>query len=260
MSNHNLKMATVTPVPKSGDLSQVSNFRPISLLPLPGKSVLYPKLLKKLKDIEISPVAFTWLESYLNNRLQRVIANGTHSTYLPVTQRVTQGSILGLLLYIIYTYDIAARFTKCKSMYYADNAVLVAHGKDITEIERSLQSDSNNLQASCYENSLFNNSTKTKYMIFDRRNKLSETPNNNLIIEGVALKRVFNYTYLGVTLDKQLNCEQHPGFIIKRVSDEMYQLGMLCCFLNTKAALSIYKKHDLVCSVNMEMYAYHPLS
>ena len=122
--------------------------------------------LKELEDIEISPVAFKWLESYLNDRLQRVIANGTHSNHLPVTQGVPQGSILGLLLYIIYTYDIAARFTKCKSIYYADNPILFAHGKDITDIERSLQSDLNNLQAWCYENSLFINSKKSKYIFF----------------------------------------------------------------------------------------------
>ena len=31
------KMATVAPIPKSGDLTSVQNYRPISLLPLPGK-------------------------------------------------------------------------------------------------------------------------------------------------------------------------------------------------------------------------------
>ena len=66
-------------------------------------SVQYPKLLKKLEDIEISPVAFKWLENYLNNRLQRVIANGTHSTYLPVTQGVTQGSVFCSMLFTLMT-------------------------------------------------------------------------------------------------------------------------------------------------------------
>ena len=33
------KMETVTPIPKSGDLAQISNYRPISLLPLPGKKL-----------------------------------------------------------------------------------------------------------------------------------------------------------------------------------------------------------------------------
>ena len=131
------KRATVTPIPKSGDLSQVSNYRPISLLPLPGKimekiihkqlmgnieendiisesqyglrkerstiqavhnltedinvafnksqitlavyidfrkafdSVQYPILLQKLKSIDVGPVTFKWLESYLKRQITK---------------------------------------------------------------------------------------------------------------------------------------------------------------------------------------------
>ena len=190
-------------------------------------SVQYPVLIQKLNNIDINPMALDWLNRYPYNRFQRIVANGNHSSYLPVTQGVPQGSILGRLLYIIYANDIAARFTKCKSIFYADHTVLFAHSKNIMELERSLQSDLNNLQAWCWENGLFINSNITKYMVFGSRTKLNETPDLNFNIEGVTLERALNYTYLGVTLDEQLNYEQHAGNIIKRVSDKIYQLRRL---------------------------------
>ena len=113
--------------------------------------------------------------------------------------------------------------------------------KSSLAIEKSLQEDLNSLQAWCIENGLYINSKKTQYMTFGSRSKLKEIPKLSLNIEGVPLEKTLNYTYLGVTLDEQLNFEQHARNLIKRVSDKTYQLRRLRRFLNTKAALSVYK-------------------
>ena len=301
------KMATVTPIPKSGDLTQISNYRPISLLPLPGKimekiihkqlmdfievndilsdsqygfrkerstvqavhnlteeiniafnkslfsvaiyidfkkafdCVQYPVLLQKLKNIDLSITALNWLESYLDNRQQRTVVNGKYSSYSLITQGVPQGSILGPLLYIIYANDIATKITKSKSIFYADDTVLFTHGKNIDEIEKSLQIDLDSLNSWCSDNGLFINSKKTKYMVFGSKSKLADARDLSLTIENTNLERAVNYTYLGITLDEQLNYEQHAGNTIRRVSDKIYQLRKLRSFLNNKAALLVYK-------------------
>ena len=170
------KVALVIPIPKSGNLSMVKNYRPISLLPLPGKileklvhsqlsnyldaerllspnqhgfrkgrstinsiaqltdfvnkkldshlptlvtyidfrkafdCVQHPMLLKKLVALNLDKPVVKWIESYLSSRKQRVLANNVLSSYLPITQGVPQGSVLGPLFYIIYANDLV----KCK--------------------------------------------------------------------------------------------------------------------------------------------------
>ena len=63
-------------------------------------------LLEKLKKLNMSVSVMQWFKSYLSERSQSVKIEGNISKALPLNVGVPQGSILGPLLFIIYTSDL----------------------------------------------------------------------------------------------------------------------------------------------------------
>ena len=86
--------------------------------------VWHKGLLFKLKQLGICQSILNWFSSYLSGRSQRVIVDVCASSWAPVENGIPQGSILGPLLFLVYTNDIVDNIENDINLYADDTSLL----------------------------------------------------------------------------------------------------------------------------------------
>ena len=93
----------------------------------------------KLKSLGIKESSVSWFDSYLCDRSQYTVVEGSSSHVEQVGAGVPQGSILGPLLFTCYINDLTKYTGSLEPFLYADDTALLAKGKDLAQIQQCLQ-------------------------------------------------------------------------------------------------------------------------
>ena len=80
-------------------------------------------LLSKLYHYGIQGKKLTWINSWLTERFQRVVMDGEASSLAKVTSGVTQGTVLGPLMFLLFINDIHENINSSLRLF-ADYALL----------------------------------------------------------------------------------------------------------------------------------------
>ena len=80
--------------------------------------------LEKLRKLGLKASVIFWFSSYLSTRYQRVRYEDSVSEMLPLTNEVSQGSILGPVLHTIYINDLISVITHSQPAAYVDDSQL----------------------------------------------------------------------------------------------------------------------------------------
>ena len=77
----------------------------------------------KIKLMSITGPPLKLIQNLLNNRLQRVVLNGQNSSWTPVFAGVSQGSVLGLLFFLIDINDLDEGMSSTTNIFADDTSL-----------------------------------------------------------------------------------------------------------------------------------------
>ena len=100
-------------------------------------------LLAKLDAYGFTPEALRLVNSFFENRHQRVKINGSFSAYKQLSFGVPQGSVLGRRFFNIYINDLLRSLQDTDICNYADDITIYACDNNLDNVIARLQNDSN---------------------------------------------------------------------------------------------------------------------
>jgi len=209
--------------------------------------VWQPGLLFKLKK-NLPHHFYIILKSYITKRYFKVRINDERSALCPIAAGVPQGSVLGPLLYVLFTADLPCT-EGCMVATYADDTALLASHEDPDIASKLLQNGLDAIQTWMRKWKIQANDQKSVHVTFAL--KRGNCP--PVTLNGNPLPHAENVKYLGMHLDRRLTWKKHILSKRKQLSMKMRGLYWL---IGCRSSLTLKNKILLYKSILKPIWTY----
>ena len=204
-------------------------------------TVCHEKLLKKLhRNFGLTGNVLKWFQSYLDGRSFSVIINKSRSGNCILRIGVPQGSILGPILFILYTKElnyIAKKHGFNVHLYADDTQMYLEFNplfEDISKFEEKIEQCMNDIKNWMLANKLKLNPDKTEVLTVQSRNNFSTWSLDSLNIstneQPISPSSVVKS--LGVKFDSFLNFDHHINAIVQECNMHLRNLWVIASKLS----------------------------
>lgn len=224
-------------------------------------------LFRKLHNAGIRGKMLDWIKSYFNNRNQRIFVNGVNSsTKCDLILGVLQGSILGVLFFLIYVNDIPFATELLCSMLFADDNTCLLSSDSLHNLINLANLELDKLLQWYTSNRLVLHPSKTKAFIFrPPRTRLDlnvdnygrtflpiflnlNNPNEHNLTKIIPINLLPNseetsVRLLGIQLDEKLNFKEHFKYLHGKVAKAVFSLKMMRHLLDRKHLTLLYNAY-----------------
>jgi Reverse transcriptase (RNA-dependent DNA polymerase) len=185
------------------------------------------------RSFGIRSVALDWLRSYLSCRRQSVFFDGIFSSVRSLHCGVPQGSVLGPLLFLLYTADVGDLATSLglSSHFYADDSQIYTSGPPSTALQQRIRMERGIERIADWmrSNRLRLNPEKTDFLWCATSRRCVNLDTSALSICGAMIAPSSFVRDLGVLLESDLSMRRHVAWTVG------------CCFRQLRLIRSCIK-------------------
>ena len=191
----------------------------------------------------LSGTVLDWFKSYLDERTQFVVIDGIESKKIRLQYGVPQGSVLGPVLYTMYTQPLGDVIRESNLNYhmYADDTQLyqatsLAH---IDTLAENVQSCIENIYAWMSANRLKMNDDKTEIIPCTTRPKLKSLVLDHINLNNTHIKFSSKAKNLGLNIDNALSMDAHVNHLCKVLNFELRKLSQIRKYLDINSTKTL---------------------